>query len=154
MVTILDLKIPPVAQFLVCAALMWTLSAAYTGGAFVLPGAAAAFAVCAALGGGIGIASVAAFRRHSTTVDPTAPDKTKAIVTDSIYRHSRNPMYLALVVTLAGWGLFLQNVAALALLPVFVVYMTQFQIKPEELVLQARFGPDYDDYMATVRRWI
>ena len=63
-------------------------------------------------------------------------------------------MYLALVVTLAGWGLFLQNVAALAVLPVFVVYMTQFQIKPEELVLQARFGPDYDNYMATVRRWI
>jgi protein-S-isoprenylcysteine O-methyltransferase Ste14 len=152
--TILDLKIPPVALFLVCAVVMWALAAAYAGAAFVLPGAAVAFAVCAALGGVIGIAGVSAFRRHSTTVDPTAPDKTKAIVTDSIYRYSRNPMYLALFVTLAGWGLFLQNVAALAVLPVFVVYMTQFQIKPEELVLLARFGPDYDDYMAAVRRWI
>ena len=150
----LDLKIPPVAVFLICAAVMWVMSTVSPAAAFVLPAASAVFGVLALIGGGIGIAGVAAFRRHSTTVDPTAPDKTKAIVTDSIYRYSRNPMYLALVVTLAGWGLFLQNVAALAVLPVFVVYMTQFQIKPEELVLQARFGPDYDDYMAAVRRWI
>ena len=150
----LDLKIPPVAVFLICAAVMCVMSTVSPAAAFVLPAASAVFGVLALIGGGIGIAGVAAFRRHSTTVDPTAPDKTKAIVTDSIYRYSRNPMYLALVVTLAGWGLFLQNVAALAVLPVFVVYMTQFQIKPEELVLQARFGPDYDDYMAAVRRWI
>jgi len=63
-------------------------------------------------------------------------------------------MYLALVVTLLGWGLFLQNFAALVLLPVFVAYMTQFQIKPEERVLRALFGTDYEDYMASVRRWI
>lgn len=154
MATILDLKIPPVALFLVCAVVMWALTAAYPGAGFVLPGAAAAFAVCVALGGGVGIAGVAAFRRHSTTVDPTAPEKTKSIVTESIYEYSRNPMYLALAVTLAGWGLFLQNVAALLVPPVFVAYMTQFQIKPEERVLLALFGPDYDDYMATVRRWI
>jgi len=153
-IQILDFKIPPVALFLACAAAMWALAAAYVGAAFLLPGAAVAFVICVVLGGGIGIAGVAAFRRHSTTVDPTAPDKTKSIVTDSIYKYSRNPMYLALVVTLAGWGLFLQNVAALAVLPVFVVYMTQYQIKPEERILLARFGPDYDDYMANVRRWI
>jgi len=140
--------------FLVCGAAMWTLAAAYPAGAFVLPGAAVAFAACAVLGGGIGIAGVAEFRRHSTTVDPMAPDKTKSIVRDGIYRYSRNPMYLALVVTLAGWGLFLQNAAALVVLPVFVAYLLQFQIKPEERVLRARFGSDFDDYMAGVRRWI
>ena len=154
MTTILDLKIPPVALFLVCAVVMWMLTAAYADAAFVLPGAAVIFAVCVVLGGGIGVAGVVAFRRHSTTVDPTAPEKTSSIVRDSIYRYSRNPMYLALVVTLAGWGFFLQNIAALAVLPVFIAYMTQFQIKPEERVLLGRFGTDYDDYMATVRRWI
>ncbi len=133
---------------------MWIMSTAFPAAAFVLPAASVVFGVLAMAGGFIGLAGVAAFRRHSTTVDPTAPDKTKSIVRDGIYRYSRNPMYVALVVALAGWGLFLENYASLLLLPLFIAYMTRFQIKPEEQVLQARFGPDYDDYLASVRRWL
>ena len=154
MIAILDLKIPPVALFLVCAVVMWVMSTVLPAAAFVLPAASAVFGVLAIIGGGIGIAGVGAFRRHSTTVDPTAPDKTKSIVRDGVYQYSRNPMYVALAVALAGWGLFLENIAALLVLPLFIAYMTQFQIKPEERVLLARFGTDYDEYMASVRRWI
>jgi len=32
--------------------------------------------------------------------------------------------------------------------------MTQFQIKPEERALQAKFGSNYDTYKAAVRRWL
>lgn len=63
-------------------------------------------------------------------------------------------MYLGLALVLAGWAMYLANIAALLMLPAFVAYMTQFQIKPEERVLLARFGLNYAEYMASVRRWI
>jgi protein-S-isoprenylcysteine O-methyltransferase Ste14 len=83
-----------------------------------------------------------------------APDTTKSIVRDGIYRYTRNPMYLGFALILAGWAIFLANMASLLMLPAFVAYMTQFQIKPEERALLARFGPDYAEYMAKVRRWV
>jgi protein-S-isoprenylcysteine O-methyltransferase Ste14 len=43
---------------------------------------------------------------------------------------------------------------ALLGLPAFVAYITRFQIRPEEQALKARFGSDYDDYRARVRRWL
>ena len=63
-------------------------------------------------------------------------------------------MYLGLALILAGWAMYLANIAALLMLPAFVAYMTQFQIKSEERVLLAKFGLDYAEYMASVRRWI
>jgi protein-S-isoprenylcysteine O-methyltransferase Ste14 len=63
-------------------------------------------------------------------------------------------MYLGFALILAGWAIFLANMASLLMLPAFVAYMTQFQIKPEERALLARFGPDYAEYMAKVRRWV
>ena len=43
---------------------------------------------------------------------------------------------------------------ALVFLPLFVLYMTHFQIKPEERVLSSLFGTEYAEYMAMVRRWL
>ena len=63
-------------------------------------------------------------------------------------------MYLGLALILAGWAMYLENAAALLLLPVFVVYINYFQIKPEERSLLAKFGPSYAEYLSTVRRWV
>ena len=63
-------------------------------------------------------------------------------------------MYLGLALMLAGWATYLANAAALLILPLFVTYMTQFQVKPEERALLAKFGRTYADYMADVRRWL
>ncbi len=63
-------------------------------------------------------------------------------------------MYLGLALALVGWAMYLANLAALLIVPAFVAYMTQFQIKPEERALLAKFGPDFATYMAAVRRWI
>jgi protein-S-isoprenylcysteine O-methyltransferase Ste14 len=150
----LDLKVPPVALILVCGLVMWVISTACPAVAFPLPGARAVAVAFALVGGGIAVTGVFAFRRHSTTVNPTAPDTTKSIVRDGIYRYTRNPMYLGFALILAGWAIFLANMASLLMLPAFVAYMTQFQIKPEERALLARFGPDYAEYMAKVRRWV
>jgi len=63
-------------------------------------------------------------------------------------------MYLALVLALAGWALFLGNIYSLALTALFVAYMNRFQIQPEERALETLFGQAYIDYRHRVRRWI
>jgi protein-S-isoprenylcysteine O-methyltransferase Ste14 len=63
-------------------------------------------------------------------------------------------MYLGIAFVLLGWAIYLANLAALLLVPAFVAYMTRFQIKPEERALLEKFGSNFADYMAAVRRWI
>ena len=75
-------------------------------------------------------------------------------MSSGVYRISRNPMYLGFFLALAGWALYLSNAVAVLLLPVFLAYMTQYQIKPEERALLAKFGPEFAQYMASVRRWM
>jgi protein-S-isoprenylcysteine O-methyltransferase Ste14 len=67
---------------------------------------------------------------------------------------SRNPMYVGLLLLLAGWALHLSHPLALLGLPAFVAYMNRFQIAPEERALRAKFGPAYEDYARAVRRWL
>ena len=71
-----------------------------------------------------------------------------------IYRWTRNPMYLAMLLVLVAWACIVANVAALAILPLFVAYLNRFQIGPEERALQARFGAEFEQYRRNVRRWL
>ena len=82
------------------------------------------------------------------------PDSTSSLVVSGIYKYTRNPMYLGFLLVLLGWATFLSNLAALALLPAFVVYMNHFQIGPEERALGSLFAQEYQAYHARVRRWI
>lgn len=63
-------------------------------------------------------------------------------------------MYLGFLLMLVGWGVYLSNLAALLLVPSFIVYMNRFQIMPEERALAAKFGAQYVAYMQEVRRWL
>lgn len=98
--------------------------------------------------------SVLAFLRARTTVTPLKPEKASTLVVSGLYHVSRNPMYLGMLILLIGWALWLANPAALILPPVFVLYLTVFQIKPEEAALSEKFGSDYEAYRGRVRRWI
>jgi len=151
---VFELKVPPVAIVVVFAVGMWVASNAFSAASFSLPGAAIVGVTVAAIGGGIAIAGVSAFRRQSTTVNPMKPETTASIVTAGIYRYTRNPMYLGLALMLLGWAIYLTNLVALLLVPAFIAYMTQFQIRPEERALLAKFGSGFADYMAAVRRWL
>lgn len=95
-----------------------------------------------------------AFRRAGTTVNPLAPASTTRLVTSGIYRYTRNPMYLGHAVILLGWTLALQHAVVLVAVPVFVAYVTRFQIRAEERVLAARFPDDYAAFRARTRRWL
>ena len=61
---------------------------------------------------------------------------------------------VALMLGLAGWGLWLANLWALVLGFVFVPYMNRFQIRPEERALERQFGQSFQDYCRRVRRWL
>ena len=150
----LELKIPPPVVALFFALCMWLASSlvAPLELPFVLRVGAALTLV--AVGLVVSTAGVVLFRRARTTIDPTKPMATSALVSGGIYRITRNPMYLGLLLELLGWAAFLANPLALLLVPAFVLYINRFQIKPEERTLLALFGGEYGAYQERVRRWL
>ena len=150
----LELKVPPVVVVAVSASAMLGLSWLIPSATFVLPGSRIASLGLALLGMTIAMAGVMAFRASKTTVDPRTPDAASTVVVGGIYRLSRNPMYLGFLFVLAGWTVYLSNATAAMLLPAFVAYINEFQIKPEERILLSKFGPRFAEYMASVRRWV
>lgn len=94
------------------------------------------------------------FHRASTTVNPMRPEQASTLVTGGLFRLSRNPIYLGMaLLTLAGVAIS-QNLFNLIIVAAFVLYITQFQIKPEERALQQLFGESFEAYRSRVRRWI
>ena len=150
----LELRVPPPVVAGLCAALMWLTAEALPMTDFALPAKAALAAVLAAAGLCVGLVAVFQFRKARTTVHPMKPQESSALVVGGIYRATRNPMYLGVLLMLAAWAAWLANGAALVLLPCFVVYMNRFQIAPEERALDARFGAAFADYRRAVRRWL
>ena len=150
----LELKIPPLLVWLVIAGAMFGVAYFAPGLSFTLAGGSAIALALVALGGALALAGVIAFRDKRTTVNPLTPSASTSLVSGGVYRVSRNPMYLGFLLALAGWAVYLSNAGAALLLPAFVAYMTQYQIKPEERALLAKFGSEFAQYMSRVRRWL
>ena len=150
----LELKVPPLLVWLVFAGAMLGLARLAPGLSFALPATLVLALALVALGVSVALAGVIAFRGERTTVNPLTPSASSSLVSTGVYRVSRNPMYLGFFLVLAGWAVYVSNAVAAVLLPAFVAYMTQYQIKPEERALLAKFGPEFAHYMARVRRWV
>ena len=152
--SVLELKIPPPLVALGIALLMW-LTLRIVGPIdvprMVRIGAALAFMVA---GLGCDLVGLVVFLRANTTINPLKPASTTSLVVSGIYRITRNPMYLGLLLILLGWATLLANGVAYLLAPLFVFYITRFQIVPEERMLLAKFGADFAAYQARVRRWL
>jgi protein-S-isoprenylcysteine O-methyltransferase Ste14 len=150
----LELKIPPPLVALFLAILMWLMPA--LAGSLAIPlslrrGVALAL-LC--LGLSIAVSGIVAFRRARTTLNPIKASSASALVSSGVYRFTRNPMYLGLLLVLFAWAMLLSNPLALLLLPVYVLYINRFQIIPEERVLASLFGTEYSAYKESVRRWL
>lgn len=150
----LELKVPPLLLVLLVAVAMWVASR--FGLHFEVP---EPVRLCGSVtllltGGGIALGGTRAFRQVRTTVNPLAPENASALVTTGIYGVTRNPMYLGMLVVLAGWSVFLASGLALLGLPGFVLYIGRFQIGPEECTLEHLFAEDYRNYRSKVRRWL
>jgi protein-S-isoprenylcysteine O-methyltransferase Ste14 len=150
----LELRVPPLIVMLLIGAGMWGVSRFTTGLGTSEPVRLGLSAILLLLGVACAALGVLEFRRARTTVDPTDPAKSSAIVTRGIYQLTRNPMYLGFLLVLAAWGTWLANPAAYAGPVLFALYMTRYQIIPEERALRARFGAPYDAYVRRVRRWL
>ena len=97
-------------------------------------------------------AGSSAFRRAGTAVVPF--ERSTVLVTNGLYRFTRNPMYLGLVLSLVGVAILLGSFGAWLPLPIFIwILQTQF-INGEERFLEEIFGAPYLDYKKRVRRWL
>ena len=150
----LELKVPPPLVAAIVAAAMWGIS-------HVTPllEVARAYRVCAAIaiaaaGGFFSIGGFVAFRRARTTVNPMKPESASSLVASGVYRITRNPMYVGLLLVLIAWATFLAAPLALLGPLAFVLYIGRFQIIPEEVVLTKLFGTEYAEYKAKVHRWL
>jgi protein-S-isoprenylcysteine O-methyltransferase Ste14 len=101
----------------------------------------------------LGIAALVQFYNARTTIDPRKPDRTEVLETKGVYSFTRNPMYLALLLLLLAWGLWLGNAFNTLLAAGFVTVMNKLQIEPEERILLQKFGKAYGQYCIRVRRW-
>ncbi|MGL1957909.1 MAG: isoprenylcysteine carboxylmethyltransferase family protein [Colwellia sp.] len=150
----MDLKIIPIVQFIVSAILMIAVSHYLPSLNFTFSLDVILAAVLIGIASIIGIVALYNFHQHKTTYHPHTPEKTTKVVNSGIYAYSRNPMYLALVLVLLALAIYLQNISAFTFIPLFIWYITQYQIKPEENTLNTLFADDYQTYCAKVRRWI
>lgn len=150
----LELKIPPVLLTVLFAVLMWLISRVTPSITLWSSFRISSLLLFAVAGAFVGLAGVAAFRKAGTTVNPLSPDASSSLVVTGIFMRTRNPMYLALLLALIGWGIYLANLFSLALAAGFVVYMNRFQIQPEERALETQFGDQFIKYSRKVRRWI
>lgn len=110
---------------------MWFVSENLPALSFTLPGTQLFGFALAGTGILFALAGIIAFRKAKTTVNPTQPVNTSVMVASGVYRLSRNPMYLGLLLVLAGWSAVLSHVLAFLFLPIFVAYINRFQITPE-----------------------
>ena len=150
----LELKVPPPIVAVLVGLAMWAVAHLLPA---VSPPTQLHFMIagtCAVFGVTVAILGVLAFRHAKTTVNPVAPEKASSVVTNGIYKYTRNPMYVGLTAVLVGWAIRL-SVPWVFLGPVaFMLYVTRFQIIPEERVMSSKFGRAYDDYRQRVRRWL
>ena len=105
------------------------------------------------LGTGLGliIACSVLFKRAGTPIIPF--EKSTALLTHGIYRYSRNPIYLGMLIILAGAAVFLGSLTPFLVLPVFFFIIREGYIRHEESFLEQIFGDQYRSYRRRVRRW-
>tara|TARA_Y100000768_G_C23525222_1_gene472189 strand:+ start:102 stop:554 length:453 start_codon:yes stop_codon:yes gene_type:complete len=150
----MKLLIPPPIQALLSAILMWLISRYFQYANFSFKGMnifALVFLIIAII---IIIMGINKFREIKTTISPLEPNRTSSLVNTGIYRYTRNPMYLGLLLMLFSTALFLKNFIGFLIIPLFILFITRNQILPEEESLDNIFREEYKNYKKKVRRWI
>ncbi|QIE44089.1 isoprenylcysteine carboxylmethyltransferase family protein [Pseudohalocynthiibacter aestuariivivens] len=134
-------------------ALSW-IQAHHFGFNLTFGGAWADFVGGLLVGGGVLLIGLAAleFRRARTTIIPH--QEAARMITSGIFKRSRNPIYLADALILAGLILRWDAVLALVLLPIFVWIIENRFVIGEENMLRRKFRADFARYCQKTRRWL
>jgi len=150
----LELKIVPPFQVLILGAIMWLIHRYVP---FLHHHSGHEFSVsrwilwfCLA----IFLSALYQFWKHKTTVNPRKLGETSSLITNGIFAISRNPIYVVDVLLLLAWAIWLGQWINLIWPIVFILYVTRFQIEPEERILKHKFGDAYETYQRKTRRWV
>ncbi|MGV3740892.1 MAG: methyltransferase family protein [Burkholderiaceae bacterium] len=150
----LEHKIPPPVIGAIAALTMWGVSGLGPALAFATSPKYVMVAFLVIAGLAFDLLGLLAFRASRTTINPLKPERTTALVTSGVYKITRNPMYVGMSLLLLAWAVWLSALLPFAGPVVFVLYITRFQIQPEERVLLELFGEEYATYALRVRRWL
>lgn len=143
--------IPP-RLFVMCAALMVVLGR-WLPLAPLLDWPLTLLGLPLALGGlGLAVAGSRRFARDGANIQ-TFEQPTK-LVTDGLFRRSRNPMYLGFAAALIGLAVLLGALSPLLVAVGFIIVADRWYIRFEERRMAASFGPAYAEYRRQVRRWL
>lgn len=86
------------------------------------------------------------------TISPIDP--TKKLIIKGLYKYSRNPMYVGMMILLAGEAIFWRSLALTIYTGVIFIAFNLFIILHEEPRLRRVFGAEYEAYFQNVRRWL
>ena len=100
------------------------------------------------------ITAVLSFKRQDTTVSPLQPEKASYLVASGIFKYSRNPMYLGMLLILISMTIKFNFVGGILIIFAFIAFITKFQIIPEETALERLFGKEFIEYKKKTKRWI
>ena len=100
------------------------------------------------------ITAVKSFKKHQTTINPLNPDQASTLVNSGIFSFTRNPMYLGMLFILLSISFNFNILGGIIICFLFKIYITIFQIMPEEEAMEKIFGKDFVEYKKKVRRWI
>ena len=100
------------------------------------------------------ISPVVDFVKSKTTVNPVKFKNVNRLVTTGIYRYSRNPMYLGMILIIISTTVYYLNFLSIFSPLIFYIWINKFQISREEIFLEDKFGNEYLKYKSKTRRWI
>lgn len=147
-------RIPPPLLVLFCGLAMWGLDRVFYTARAEMPLQSWLAGLLLLIAVGLMVLTVLRMLRLRTTVNPLRPGNASTLITDGVFSISRNPIYLGDLLLLFAWAVWLGNVVVLLPVPLFVWFISRYQIAPEEEALAARFGESYRAYSERVRRWL
>jgi protein-S-isoprenylcysteine O-methyltransferase Ste14 len=105
-----------------------------------------------ALGVTINLIADRAFHKVDTTVKPF--EESSTLITEGIFRISRNPMYLGFVLILIGIAVLARSLSPYLIVLAFAILIDRVYITVEERMLAAKFGAEWERYRRRTRRWL
>ena len=72
------------------------------------------------------------FIKSKTTINPIQFEETNRLVTSGIFKYSRNPMYLGMLMIIISTSIFYLNIYSILTPFLFIFWINKFQIKREE----------------------
>ena len=92
------------------------------------------------------------FKQDKIAICPT--EATDHLITDGVYRMTRNPMYLGMIMILFGIAAFFGTWPFYAAAVVYFAIINWAFCPYEEAKLTSAFGQEYLNFKARTRRWI